>query len=133
MRTHLIHRPARDIIQIGNRHPGPSIMGSDTRWNILTGGLAVKVTGGPRGHANSPYPSSREGHHSDRESAPRPFHHGVRHEVEHSNGRPCRQSDGRSTRTCELTLSIVPRGTSFRSGIGTQALPSWGPTRGGTF
>ena len=28
------------------------------------GGLAVKVTGGPSGHTNSPRPSSREGHHS---------------------------------------------------------------------
>ena len=28
------------------------------------GGLAVKVTGGPSRHANSPRPSSREGHHS---------------------------------------------------------------------
>src|SRR5271165_3082652 len=35
-----------------------------TRWNNLMGGLAVKVTGGPSGHANSPRPSSREGHHS---------------------------------------------------------------------
>jgi hypothetical protein len=34
-------------------------------------------------------------------------------EVEQSNGRPCRQSNGRSKRTCELTSSIVPRGTSF--------------------
>src|SRR5580692_11010401 len=37
-----------------------------TRWNNLMGGLAVKVTGGPSGHANSPHPSSREGHHSTR-------------------------------------------------------------------
>jgi hypothetical protein len=35
-----------------------------TRWNNLMGGLAVKVTGGPSGHANSPRPLSREGHHS---------------------------------------------------------------------
>ena len=35
-----------------------------TRWNNLMGGLAVKVTVGPSGHANSPHPSSREGHHS---------------------------------------------------------------------
>ena len=27
-------------------------------------GLAVRVTAGPSGHANSPHPSSREGHHS---------------------------------------------------------------------
>src|SRR5271165_7274040 len=35
-----------------------------TRWNNLMGSLAVKVTGAPSGHANSPRPSSREGHHS---------------------------------------------------------------------
>ena len=29
------------------------------------------------------------------------------------SGRPCRQSDGRSKQTCDLTSSIVPRGTSF--------------------
>src|SRR5215471_16213749 len=33
--------------------------------------------------------------------------------VEQSFGRPCRQYDGRSKRTNDLTSSIVPRGTSF--------------------
>src|SRR3974390_2876979 len=35
---------------------------SKTRWNNLGGGLAVRVTVGSSGHANSPHPSSREGH-----------------------------------------------------------------------
>src|SRR6266852_1090644 len=35
---------------------------SRTRRNNLFGGLAVCVTAGPSGHANSPHPSSREGH-----------------------------------------------------------------------
>src|SRR3989454_9766622 len=38
--------------------------GSRTRWNNLSGSLAVRRTVGPSGHANSPHPSSREGHHS---------------------------------------------------------------------
>src|SRR5262245_49959614 len=38
--------------------------GSRTRRNNLWGGLAVLQTAGPSGHANSPQPSSREGHHS---------------------------------------------------------------------
>ena len=37
---------------------------SRTRRNNLMGGLAASVTVGPSGHANSPHPSSREGHHS---------------------------------------------------------------------
>jgi hypothetical protein len=37
---------------------------SRTRWNDLLVGLAVRVTAGPSGHANSPHSSSREGHHS---------------------------------------------------------------------
>ena len=37
---------------------------SRTRWNNLFGGLAVRPTAGSSGHANSPHPSSREGHHS---------------------------------------------------------------------
>jgi hypothetical protein len=37
--------------------------------------------------------------------------------VEQSNERPYRQSDGRSKRTCELTSSIVPRGTSFHRSV----------------
>jgi hypothetical protein len=37
---------------------------SKTRWNNLSGDLAVSLTGGPSRHANSPHPSSREGHHS---------------------------------------------------------------------
>src|SRR5262245_2131999 len=35
-----------------------------TRWNDLMGGLTVRLTVGPSRHANSPHPSSREGHHS---------------------------------------------------------------------
>src|ERR1017187_2381569 len=79
---------------------------------------------------------------------------GFEDEVEQSMRRPYRQIDGRSKRTCELTSSIVPRGTSFHRfsnrpfgvkhfqtihhcsidvahglallfGIGTKALPSW--------
>jgi hypothetical protein len=37
---------------------------SKTRWNNLSGGLAVSLSAGPSGHTNSPHPSSREGHHS---------------------------------------------------------------------
>jgi hypothetical protein len=37
---------------------------SKTRWNDLLVGLAVKRTVGPSRHANSPHPSSREGHRS---------------------------------------------------------------------
>src|SRR5467141_5080393 len=37
---------------------------SKTRRNNLIGGLAVLQTAGPSGHANSPHPSTREGHHS---------------------------------------------------------------------
>src|ERR1017187_9777033 len=35
---------------------------SRTRRNNLWVGLAVRVTAGPSGHANSPHPSFREGH-----------------------------------------------------------------------
>src|ERR1700676_915351 len=38
---------------------------------------------------------------------------GFEDEAEQSYGRPCRQSNGRTKQTCELTSSIVPRGTSF--------------------
>src|SRR5262245_42274773 len=42
---------------------------------------------------------------------------GFEDEVEQSFGRPCRQTDGWSKRTCELTSSIVPRGTSFHRSV----------------
>ena len=38
--------------------------GSRTRRNNLLRGLTVSLTIGPSGHAISPHPSSREGHHS---------------------------------------------------------------------
>ena len=38
------------------------VWGSRTRRNNLLRGLAVRLTIGPSGHANSPHPSSREGH-----------------------------------------------------------------------
>ena len=37
---------------------------SKTRWNNLSHGLTVRGRQGPSGHANSPHPTSREGHHS---------------------------------------------------------------------
>src|SRR4029078_13302562 len=37
---------------------------SRTRRNNLWVGLVVSVTAGPSGHAHSPHPSSRKGHHS---------------------------------------------------------------------
>ena len=42
---------------------------------------------------------------------------GFEDEVEQSFPRPCRQTDGRSKPTCELTSSIVPRGTSFHRSV----------------
>src|SRR3989454_11407697 len=42
---------------------------------------------------------------------------GFEDEAEQSIGRPCRQTNGRSKRTCELTSSIVPRGTSFHRSV----------------
>ena len=42
---------------------------------------------------------------------------GFEDEVEQSIARPCRQTNGRSKRTCELTSSIVPRGTSFHRSV----------------
>ena len=45
--------------------PGPFHYGIRRRGGtILSDGLAARVTVGPSGHANSPHPSSREGHHS---------------------------------------------------------------------
>src|SRR3974377_2072741 len=45
------------------------------------------------------------------ESALRPFHHGIRGRGGTIFGATL--PDGRSKRTCELTSSVVPRGTSF--------------------
>ena len=42
---------------------------------------------------------------------------GFEDEAEQSYGRPCRQNDGRSKPTCDLTSSIVPRGTSFHRSV----------------
>src|ERR1035438_8271820 len=49
---------------------------------------------------------------------------GFEDEAEQSPGRPCRHKNGRSKRTCELTSSIVPRGTSFHCWVELQFLLS---------
>src|SRR5471032_1136818 len=46
-----------------------------------------------------------------------PSNLGFEDEAERSKGRPCRQTNGRSKRTYELTSSIVPRGTSFHHAV----------------
>src|SRR5215470_16101744 len=50
---------------------------------------------------------------------------GFEDEAERSFGRPCRQTNGRSKRTCELTSSIVPRGTSFHRSVETRVSFYW--------
>src|SRR5664279_1692912 len=48
---------------------------------------------------------------------------GFEDEAEQSIGRPCRQTNGRSKRTNELTSSIVPRGTSFHHWVELEYSP----------
>ena len=48
---------------------------------------------------------------------------GSEDEAEPSLGRPCRQSAGRSKRTCDLTSSVVPRGTSFHRWVDFEFSP----------
>ena len=56
---------SRALASLRTRHQGPlPSWDSKTRWNNLSGDLAVNVTAGSSGHTNSPHPSSREGHHS---------------------------------------------------------------------
>ena len=68
-RFQAIHRHIVDVARglallfgIGTR--ALPLWDSRTRRNNLSDGLAARVTVGPSGHANSPHPSSREGHHS---------------------------------------------------------------------
>ena len=48
---------------------------------------------------------------------------GFENEVEQSFPRPCRQTYGGFKRKCELTSSIVPRGTSFHRSVGLEFPP----------
>jgi hypothetical protein len=48
---------------------------------------------------------------------------GFEDKVEQSSWRPCRQTNGRSKRTCDLTSSIVPRGTSFHRQVDLRFSP----------
>jgi len=48
---------------------------------------------------------------------------GFENEAEQSIGRPCRQTDGRSKQTYDLTSSIVPRGTSFHRAVELRCSP----------
>jgi hypothetical protein len=51
------------------------------------------------------------------ESAPWPFHYGIRGRGGTIFWAPYRQANGRSKRPCDLTSSIVPRGTSFHHSV----------------
>src|SRR5262245_39492350 len=98
---------------------------SRTRRNNLSGGLAVRRTVGPSGHANSPHPSIDVAHGLVLLfgiGTRGPSIMGFEDEAEQSFARPCRQTNGRSKRTCELTSSIVPRGTSFHRSVELESL-----------
>src|SRR5947209_431863 len=58
------------------------------------------------------------------ESAPRPFHHGIRRRGGTIFWAALPSSNGRSKRTYELTSSIVPRGTSFHRWVELRFSPS---------
>src|SRR5690348_5719161 len=126
---------------------------SMTRWNNLLGGLAVNRTAGtkrtyeltssivPRGTSFHRFSNRRSGikrfqtihqckcrcrsraRASLRNRHQGPSTMGFDDEVEQSFGRPCRQTDGWSKRTCELTSSIVPRGTSFHRSVELEFSP----------
>ena len=57
------------------------------------------------------------------ESAQRPFHHGVRRRGGTIFGSALPSIDDRSKRTCELTSSVVPRGTSFHGSVDLDVSP----------
>src|ERR1700678_187163 len=57
------------------------------------------------------------------ESAPRPFHHGIRGRGGTIFPAALPSNDGGSKRTCELTSSIVPRGTSFHHWVDLEFPP----------
>src|SRR5580700_3375919 len=57
------HSRARASLR--NRHQGPSIMGFENEVEqSIRRPYRYRLTAGSSGHANSPHPSSREGHHS---------------------------------------------------------------------
>src|SRR6202166_3814771 len=64
------------------------------------------------------------------ESAPGPFHHGIRGRGGTIFTAALPSDDGRYKRTCELTSSIVPRGTSFHGLVELRVFSYriWGPT-----
>jgi hypothetical protein len=53
---------SRARASLRNRHKALPLWSSMTRWNNLSGGLAVRRMAGPSDLTNSPHPSSREGH-----------------------------------------------------------------------
>jgi hypothetical protein len=57
------------------------------------------------------------------ESAPGPFHHGIRRRGGTIFRAACRESNDRAKRTYELTSSIVPRGTSFHRAVELECSP----------
>src|SRR6516164_10035234 len=98
-----VHNAYRSCESIADRHTGARIMSASligrfgsSAFRRSTNAVLMSLTG-------SRFSS---------ESAPRPFHHGVRGQGDQSKGRPCRYVSGRSKRTYDLTSSIAPRGTS---------------------
>src|SRR5215469_2392098 len=80
------------------------------------------------GQALSDYPPQQRrgrsrGTRFSSESAPRPFHHGIRERGGTILGATLPPVGGRTSRTCELTSSIVPRGTPFHCAVEFELLP----------
>jgi hypothetical protein len=90
--------------------------------------MSASLIGRSRSSALSDYPPPRCRCRSRARASLRNRHQGpsimgFEDEVEQSQMRPCRQINGRSKRTCELTSSIVPRGTSFHRSVELECPP----------
>src|SRR5664279_3054691 len=80
---------------------------SRTGWNNLWVGLAVRGTVGPSGHAKSPHPWSREGHHSSaRWSSSVLLSHLILHGF-HAAAAACSRVQRNSVPSTHIRLSLI--------------------------
>jgi hypothetical protein len=100
-----------------------AVMGVDRFVGVMSASLIGRSGSSAFRLSTSTVSISLAGSRFSSESALGPSIMGYEDEAEQSLPRPCRLTDSRSKRTCELASTIVPQGTSFHRSVELERAP----------
>src|SRR5260221_9798743 len=121
-----LHRPMLQNVKKVLANPEPSTHGTKRTYrvrNVMSASLIGRLGSSAFRLSTTTVSMSLTGSCFSSESAPRPFQYGIRRRGGTIFRAALPSVDGRTKQTCELTSSIVPRGTSFHGLVEFECSP----------